>query len=610
MNATASPYRFTLIVSLLVPLLTAAPVYAANQGASCSATIAKRLDRCIADVARRTLRCHRDDRTLCPQDDPTIEVALGRLEAGVRRVCAAPETIEAAGLGTSLSLDGLVSRLRDACHGEMVSLASRAFGGPHAKVSVRAGPANRTCMAEAFRRGARSIRGSFRSHSECVRRHRKGMLCDVTRLEDREQKRAEADARRIGRKCPDLSKLVLLDVDSFLERAYEQARCLVPLAHGATDPLDVQCGPRADIPVPAPATPTQVVLDSDTWGTRCGDGSPYAFWIRLAPDGSPPENIVIHMQGGGVCLFNDDCRRVSAGLFKALDNNLATGGYMSNTNTANPFRDWTKVYLPYCTQDVHFGGGTTSVFPDITVHRYGAKNVRAALRYVRDVLWTKLDQTTDGYRPDRLRVLFGGTSAGGFGASFNYHYLLDDLRWKRSTAAPGAALGIDNGELIGMRGLGILFAGWGASPMHPPYCRNEACSIVPRLQALHAERLGAIPEQMILNVSNQVDNTQVATTYFDSLPDWIDAHREAYCTNQGKPGLHHFLPAVPSHIHGILGSSNRFPTALTSHGISVGEWLGDAVATPEATIDLVEEGDLATRFGVDTYACSVLPGAP
>lgn len=611
MTTERKPSRTFVSLVSLVALIACGAVSAgaATSGATCSATIAKRLDRCLAEVSRRTLRCHADDRTLCPTGDERIEQALARLEIGVRSGCSAPGAIGQAGLSPELSIDGLVARLRDACSGEVASLAARAFGGPHAKVSQRISPAPRACLSEAFHRGANLLRSSYRAQSRCVRRDQAGKRCDPDVVERQQEKRRGLAASRIERKCPNLTGLTLLDVPEFLDRAEAQSRCLVPAAHGTGGPLGLDCGPREAIALPAPATPTQVVLDESIWGTRCGDGSPYAFWIRMAPDGSPPENIVIHMQGGGICLFNSDCRNVSSGLFKALDNNLATGGYMSNTNAANPFRDWTKVYLPYCTQDVHFGNGVTSAFPDVTVHRYGARNVRAALRYVRDVLWTQLDTTSEGYRPDRLRVLFGGTSAGGFGASLNYHYLLDDLRWSRASAAPGAARGVDNGELLGMRGLGIFFAAWDSKPMQPPYCRGEACSVIPRLLELHSERLGEIPEQQLLNVSNQVDNTQVVTTYFDSQREWIDAHRSAYCDNQGRPGLRYFLPAVPSHIHTILGTSAQFPTRLSSHGVTVGEWLGDAMANPASVEDLVEEGDLASRYGAAPYSCSVSPPA-
>ncbi len=162
-----------------------------------------------------------------------------------------------------------------------------------------------------------------------------------------------------------------------------------------------------------------------------------------------------------------------------------------------------------------------------------------------------------------------------------------------------------------MRGLGILFGAWGSSPLLPPYCRNRACSVIPTLQAFSSPRLAAVPEQQFLNVSNQVDNTQVGTTFFDSLREWIDAHRADYCANQGLPGVRYFLPAVPSHIHTILGNGGKFPTGLSSHGVTVGEWLGEAMADPAGVVDLVEEGALATRYGAAPFACSVdSPAAP
>ena len=69
------------------------------------------------------------------------------------------------------------------------------------------------------------------------------------------------------------------------------------------------------------------------------------------------------------------------------------------------------------------------------MQRFGALERRAALRYVRDVLWRELDDhRPEGYRPDRMRVLFGGYSAGGFGTLYNYHYVLDDLQWAHTAA--------------------------------------------------------------------------------------------------------------------------------------------------------------------------------
>jgi hypothetical protein len=70
-----------------------------------------------------------------------------------------------------------------------------------------------------------------------------------------------------------------------------------------------------------------------------------------------------------------------------LNDQPETGGPLSNDPNISPFADWTKVYLPYCNQDVFIGGGATSNFDQVTVHRFGAINVRArdALRARRTV---------------------------------------------------------------------------------------------------------------------------------------------------------------------------------------------------------------------------------
>ncbi|MEW6272800.1 MAG: pectin acetylesterase-family hydrolase [Thermodesulfobacteriota bacterium] len=417
---------------------------------------------------------------------------------------------------------------------------------------------------------------------------------------------------QIEKRCADLEALVGVDPAEFVARTAAQARCMVATAHGDGGPLALDCGPRAAVPAPARATPVQVVLDEATWGTRCGDGSPYAFWVRLAPEGEPAERVVIYLQGGGVCVFGDDCANVGSALMRALDNTLSGGGILSNTNPDSPFRTWTKVFLPYCTQDLHVGGGTTNVFPEVTVHRFGGLNVRAALRWVRDALWAELDAgSTEGYRPDRLQVLFAGGSAGGFGVNYNYHYLLDELRWSRTAAVPDSGLGLDNGQLFGVAGLGGLMildegtVAWRARAMLPPYCHEPRCAVGPEIQVAHSERLEAVPEQVMLNVTNQVDDVQVSTTFFPSRRAWIDALRSAYCATQGMRGLRSFMPAITTSIHGLTANT-RFPSTASA-GTTLGEWLGSAFAAPGAVDDRVEEGTLAAAFGVQPFACPVAP---
>jgi hypothetical protein len=322
------------------------------------------------------------------------------------------------------------------------------------------------------------------------------------------------------------------------------------------------------------------------------------------------ERIVVHLEGGGVCLNGPDCADTNPDLLEALSDGMPTGGMMSSTAATNPFVDWTKVSLPYCTQDLHVGGGVTNPYPEITVHRYGAINVRAALQYVRDVLWAELDATdAEGYRADRPLMVFSGSSAGGYGASYNYHWVLDDLGWVHTSVVPDAALAMDNGG-VGVITLGGLVLppahpGWNTQPFLPPYCFTGACAeIFVNLELATAPRLLGVPEQQFLNVSNQIDATQRSTTLFGSNAAFVNTLRSSYCSIQGTPGVRSFLRGSSTSIHGQLNNANWDGAVVD--GVALRDWLGAAMSDPAAVVDRVEEGTLQADFpGVLPFPCDV-----
>lgn len=583
---------------------------ARSPGLTCERAVSNGLRSCIRRVSSVQQRCYQTTGAACLPSDSIQAAAYAVLSKTVLAKCPDQTTLTAAGYPAALTPGGLDVRMSDACGSAAATLVARSYGGPHAAVRNTASDAHRRCLDTAFRRGHRLLTFALRQQSRCLRDAHAGKTCDTADLTAKLASKEASTASRIARRCPvALEALLGIDAATFASRMAAQSRCLVAAAHGQTSPLALDCGPRPAVPVPPRATPTQVVLDGPTWGTRCGNASDYAFWMRLAPAGSPVEKVVVYLQGGGACYDGPGCAGQPATRFDALADTLPTGGIFSADNPSNPFRDWTIVYLPYCTQDLHIGGGVTNVFPEITVHRFGAINARTAIAYARDVLWAALDAADpDGYRGDRVTAVLAGGSAGAYGDLYNYHWVLDELPWPRTTAAPDSGLGMDNGQpdgVIGLGALGLLSVtpGWGALPYLAPYCIAQSCTeIFDNLEAATAPRLKILPEQQILNISNQVDNVQRATTNFPNTVAFVNTLREHYCAVREATGIHAFFSALSATQHTQITGTPFYET--TVGGVTIAEWLGNAMSTPSGVVDKIATDTLEVDYpGVLPFPC-------
>ncbi|MDP6661556.1 MAG: pectin acetylesterase-family hydrolase [Candidatus Thalassarchaeaceae archaeon] len=98
---------------------------------------------------------------------------------------------------------------------------------------------------------------------------------------------------------------------------------------------------------------------------QCSDGSNYSFWTRHAD----PSRVVLYFQGGGGC-WNDYSCQFEGGTYKTTvgewDNPSTAssvysnnGGIFNFNNEDNPFADWSFVFVPYCTGDIHIGATVT-----------------------------------------------------------------------------------------------------------------------------------------------------------------------------------------------------------------------------------------------------------
>lgn len=156
----------------------------------------------------------------------------------------------------------------------------------------------------------------------------------------------------------------------------------------------------------------------DIEGTECIDGSPTGLGVRRGTG----DGLVVYFEGGGGCfdfatcsLFYTTFANFDANAFALLVPTLLSGGIFDAGEPDNPVADWSFVYVPYCTGDVHAGDKDLGGVPGfVGSHQFvGYRNFGLDLERIGPTF------------PAPSHVLVTGISAGGYGASFNYDRIAD-----------------------------------------------------------------------------------------------------------------------------------------------------------------------------------------
>lgn len=140
--------------------------------------------------------------------------------------------------------------------------------------------------------------------------------------------------------------------------------------------------------------------------TTCAHGATYAFWARVAD----PGRVLLYFQGGGGCWNAETCRSGSEWYdpdVTAEDDPGEAGGVLDLANPQNPFREWSIVFVPYCTGDVHWGDNVVTYadsLGEVRVRHKGFVNASAALAWAADRF------------PAPKRITVMGCSAGSVGS--------------------------------------------------------------------------------------------------------------------------------------------------------------------------------------------------
>ena len=598
---------------------------------TCLEKLSAEFKQCTKTLNDEMLACHEHSGEECESNNATILGSLDQLGQAILQHCSDSSDIQLMGYPASFDQNQLTTQLQHQCVDGAQALSRHVFGGPKGKVLDEVtGQEDRTCLTSAYAAAYEYMSNRSVLQSQCI----KGVGCDA--LDSNIANIKNQAINTIEQVCSSqpIESFIGETAQQLIESREFQSDCSTSYIYPDQDEIKLTCEPRKTVSatqaytlgpnkteklfshinqqgettrieqyIPNYGEYVQIELDGDEFGTRCGDGSNYRFWMQLAPNASQLNDVYVYVQGGGSCMTESTC---NAAAYKLNNRRLDGLGetpsvhFSDSYNTENPFKEWTKVMLPYCTQDGHIGSGLEEQLGSLSLHRNGSVNLRKALAYARDVIRQKKMEAGNEYINDDLNVVLHGSSAGGVGVQFNYHYLLDELQLSNSAAVVNTGLRLNNTDNTEFMQANLAqVETWGYKQVAPSYCISDDCINGDTIAVAHAERLdsSSAPLQHLLWVTYQYDTTQSEGGGFNTTADWSNKLRDVYCEIKDANNLA-FWMALPSNT-----SSHVVPEQASSNGVTFTEWLNDFVLTGLASDEV--ETFTPQGYGVLPFNCQV-----
>jgi hypothetical protein len=281
---------------------------------------------------------------------------------------------------------------------------------------------------------------------------------------------------------------------------------------------------------------TAITAPSQQWtwvpfeNSHCGDGSTVGIGVNLNTASS---RVLIYFEGGGACWSQLTCEAAQTAVnfttgyseaqFASESTNTGfiaeQGGFFDRTTAANPFKDYSYVYVPYCTGDVHAGSNVVQ-YGSVTAMHVGYDNFTAFLERLVPTF-----TATD-------RVVLAGSSGGGYGAIFNWtrtqqvfgSIRVDMIDDSGSVMPPDVAAEGQNGNVEP-----LWRTQWNLATTLPAGC--TACST--NLAALYGFGAQSLPKSRGALISYQQDS--VIPAFYGITTAQFEAGLQADVTNQITP---------------------------------------------------------------------------
>ncbi len=303
--------------------------------------------------------------------------------------------------------------------------------------------------------------------------------------------------------------------------------------------------------------------------TVCSKGTPFLFFVRPGAT----DRVVVEFSGGGACWNDKTCTLASqASLFSEtaetpdyVTDETKAKGISNHGRDDNPVKDWTHVFISYCTGDLHVGDND-KVYTDpadatktTTINHRGATNTRAALS------WVFANFTTPS------KVLVTGCSAGGYGATFWAPHIQRHYPQSHVYHVSDSAAGIVSPAFFGE-----INESWKPQSVYPSYIPGSDPSVTAKLSSFYTAVGNFFPQMPLSQLNSQADGTQ--SLYYGVV------------TGEDPAGWSPLMLGEMSAIHAGTTNFSSYLTPGSKHcvlvdddfygapdGKAISSWVGDLV---------------------------------
>jgi len=325
--------------------------------------------------------------------------------------------------------------------------------------------------------------------------------------------------------------------------------------------------PASTVPASTSPPPTTAALPVNNWqavtaptNCMCADGSSYTYWIHHGD----PTKVVFFLQGGGACFDPGTCA-FDSGAYTVTapateDPSAISTGIFDFADPRNPIGDYSVVYAPYCTGDLHLGTATHVYGPQLTVQHKGYINASTAL-----------DDLAKQF-PDAKQVLVTGESAGSAPTPL-YGGLAHDL-------LPGAQIEVladSSGAYPNVPAVTALIGSlWGIDGARPAWPEVTGDNPDWSLNGLYIQANKHAPDIIFARHDYAFDAVQTTFSKLAGLPSdnlvsLIDGNTAII--EQGGVDLHSYV--APGTSHTVLSRPGFYTE--TVEGVAFVDWVTDII---------------------------------